>query len=67
MFLFQSKLTAFCLANATGAVHLAGVDWYDRKYGLVEPGCPTLAICYDNGRAQIMRDETDDSKLNICL
>eukprot|EP00057_Strongylocentrotus_purpuratus_P012812 XP_011667286.1 PREDICTED: WD repeat-containing protein 35 isoform X1 [Strongylocentrotus purpuratus] len=62
---FCSKLTAFCLTNATGAVHLAGVDWYDRKHGLVEPGCPTLAICYDNGRAQIMRDETDDNPVLI--
>nr|XP_054760120.1 WD repeat-containing protein 35-like [Lytechinus pictus] len=66
---FCSKLTAYCLTNATGAVHIAGVDWYDGKYGLVEPGCPTLAICYDNGRAQIMRDETDDNPvLNfVCL
>ena len=36
---------------------------YSGKHGLVHRDAPTLAICYDNGRMQIMRDENDESKL----
>ena len=28
-------------------------------------GCPTLAIAYENGRAQIMRNERDDKPVLI--
>jgi WD repeat-containing protein 35 len=33
--------------------------------GYVEPGVPTLAICFENGRVQIMRDDTDDNPVLI--
>ncbi|XP_074656125.1 WD repeat-containing protein 35-like isoform X2 [Tubulanus polymorphus] len=57
---FMSKLQVVCLANVTGAVHIAGMAWYNGEYGYVEPNCPCLAICFDNGRCQIMRNEADD-------
>ncbi|XP_070533961.1 WD repeat-containing protein 35-like isoform X2 [Ptychodera flava] len=62
---FCSKLTLFCLTNVTGAVKIAGIDWYNGSGGYVEPGCPCLAICFDNGRAQIMRNEMDENPVLI--
>lgn len=53
-----------CLTNATGAVSIAGIHWYAGTGGYVEPDCPCLAICFDNGRCQIMRYENDESKQN---
>ena len=41
---------------------MVGLTWYNGRNGYVDPDCPTLAICYDNGRMQIMRNESDDSK-----
>ncbi|XP_022083410.1 WD repeat-containing protein 35-like [Acanthaster planci] len=60
-----NKLVTYCLANVTGAVKIAGIDWYNGKYGYVEPSCPTLAICFDNGRAQIMKHENDENPVLI--
>lgn len=48
--------------NVTGTVSIAGIHWYAGAEGYVEPDCPCLAICYDNGRCQIMRYENDDSE-----
>ena len=48
------------MVNVTGAVSLVAVEWYDGKLGYVEAGCPCLAVCFDNGRCQIMRNETDE-------
>lgn len=55
-------MTISCLINATGAVSIAGIHWYAGTGGYVEPDCPCLAICFDNGRCQIMRYENDESK-----
>lgn len=60
--LFQMKMTVSCLTNATGAVSIAGIHWYAGTGGYIEPDCPCLAICFDNGRCQIMRFENDESK-----
>ena len=40
---------------------LAAIDWYDGHNGFVSPDSPALAICYTNGRCQIMKNESDDS------
>lgn len=58
------KMAISCLTNATGAVSIAGIHWYAGTGGYVEPDCPCLAICFDNGRCQIMRYENDESKQN---
>ncbi|XP_071854382.1 WD repeat-containing protein 35-like isoform X2 [Apostichopus japonicus] len=62
---FCTKLQAQCLANATGAANIAAIDWYNGRLGYVEPDCPTLAVCFDNGRAQIMMHEQDDNPVLI--
>nr|XP_009858071.1 WD repeat-containing protein 35 [Ciona intestinalis] len=59
------KVELYCLVNVTGAVSLAAVDWYNGRLGFVEPDCPCLVICFDNGRCQIMRDEVDDKPILI--
>lgn len=51
-----------CLVNLTGAFSIAGIHWYHGTEGYIEPDCPCLAVCYDNGRCQIMRDENDHSR-----
>ncbi|KAJ7408453.1 WD repeat-containing protein 35 [Willisornis vidua] len=56
---FIVKMKLSCLANLTGAFSIAGIHWYHGTEGYVEPNCPCLAVCYDNGRCQIMRDEYD--------
>ncbi|XP_056342288.1 WD repeat-containing protein 35 isoform X2 [Oenanthe melanoleuca] len=56
---FMVKMKLSCLVNLTGAFNIAGIQWYHGTQGYVEPNCPCLAVCYDNGRCQIMRDEND--------
>jgi len=62
---FTSKLNSCCLSNVTGAVRVAGIEWYDGSYGYSEPNCPCLAVCFDNGRAQIMRHDMDETPVLI--
>lgn len=61
--LFQSKVQVYCLSGVSGALRIAGLQWYNGVHGYVEPNCPSLAICFDSGRCQIMRSELDESKL----
>ncbi|OON21585.1 WD domain, G-beta repeat protein [Opisthorchis viverrini] len=56
---YLSKVSIYCLNNIHGAVRLVGLHWYNGGKGLVEPNCPTLAVCYDIGRCQLMRHHGD--------
>ena len=59
----MSKMNIQCLSNSGSANNkVVTLHWYSGKHGLVHRDAPTLAICYDNGRMQIMRDENDESK-----
>lgn len=62
---YVNKMELRCLVNATGAVSLCGICWYNGQLGYVEPNCPCLAICFDNGRCQIMRNESDRNPILI--
>ena len=63
---FVSKMNIQCLSNSGSANNkVVTLHWYSGKHGLVHRDAPTLAICYDNGRMQIMRDENDESKCSI--
>ncbi len=44
---------------------LAGMEWYDHTEGMVDRDAPCLAIAYENGRAQLMRDENDTKPILI--
>lgn len=60
------KMKLNCLVNVTGAISIAGIHWYHGAEGYVEPDCPCLAVCFDNGRCQIMRHENDQSMELFC-
>ncbi|KAK7092123.1 WD repeat-containing protein 35-like isoform X2 [Littorina saxatilis] len=62
---FISKMQVFCLTSVTGAIRIAGLEWYNGLNGYMEPNCPSLALCFDNGRCQIMRSETDENPILI--
>ena len=46
-------------------VKIASIDWYDGKNGFVSADSPALAICYTNGRCQIMKNESDESRFFV--
>uniref|UniRef100_A0A8C8VI53 WD repeat-containing protein 35 n=1 Tax=Pelusios castaneus TaxID=367368 RepID=A0A8C8VI53_9SAUR len=62
---FIMKMKLNCLVNVTGAFSIAGIHWYPGTEGYTEPDCPCLAICFDNGRCQIMRHENDQNPVLI--
>ncbi|OCT79015.1 WD repeat-containing protein 35 [Xenopus laevis] len=62
---FIVKMVLSCLVNVTGALSIAGMHWYSGTKGYVEPDCPCLAICFDNGRCQIMRHENEENPVLI--
>uniref|UniRef100_F6XA62 WD repeat-containing protein 35 n=1 Tax=Xenopus tropicalis TaxID=8364 RepID=F6XA62_XENTR len=62
---FIVKMVLSCLVNVSGALSIAGMHWYSGNKGYVEPDCPCLAICFDNGRCQIMRHENDENPVLI--
>ncbi|XP_042302193.1 WD repeat-containing protein 35 isoform X3 [Sceloporus undulatus] len=62
---FMMKMKMNCLVNVTGAFSIAGIQWYPGTEGYVEQDCPCLAICFDNGRCQIMRHENDQNPVLI--
>ncbi|XP_062851768.1 WD repeat-containing protein 35 [Trichomycterus rosablanca] len=62
---FIMKMTLHCLMNVTGSISIAGIHWYAGTEGYMEPDCPCLAICYENGRCQVMRYENDDNPMII--
>ncbi|PNJ11544.1 WDR35 isoform 5 [Pongo abelii] len=62
---FMIKMKLSCLVNVTGAISIAGIHWYHGTEGYVEPDCPCLAVCFDNGRCQIMRHENDQNPVLI--
>ncbi|XP_061599596.1 WD repeat-containing protein 35 [Cololabis saira] len=62
---FIRKMSISCLSAVTGSVCIAGIHWYAGTGGYVEPDCPCLAICFDNGRCQIMRYDSDETP--VCV
>lgn len=62
---YNCKLAVHCLLGVTGLVKLAALEWYNGREGYVRPNCPCLVVAFDNGRAQIMRHELDDSPVVI--
>jgi len=64
----QSKAMVLCQSNVGGTYKVAALEWYNGAHGYFEIGCPTLAVCFNNGRCQFMRTELDDGILTVnCL
>lgn len=55
------KLNIKCTApnNTSRTNHVAALNWFSGK---TTGNRPVLAICYVNGKAQLMIDENDDSE-----
>jgi WD repeat-containing protein 35 len=60
---YNDKMNIQCLRGASGAVQLASVKWYSGVNGYAAPNCPSLVVAFDNGRAQLMRNELDVSPI----
>lgn len=56
------RLEIHCLEYQNAEIPVVGLDWYNGKYGYIHALCPSLAICYENGRMQLMCNENDPSK-----
>eukprot|EP00899_Mesostigma_viride_P008010 jgi/Mesvir1/1720/Mv21173-RA.1 len=61
----MSKMVIYCQEGASGPANVVGVNWYDGLQGYPEPNSPSLAVAFDNGRIQIMRNEFDDKPVLI--
>ncbi|KAF6028976.1 WDR35 [Bugula neritina] len=63
---FMSKLSVICLNDLDSHnVKIVGLEWYKGEHGYVEVDCPCLAVCFNNGRCQIMRHEADEEPILI--
>jgi WD repeat-containing protein 35 len=60
---YNSKVNIQCLAGATGAVKLTSIEWYSGINGYAAPNCASLVVAFDNGRAQLMKSELDESPI----
>ncbi|KAH6588195.1 hypothetical protein BASA61_006004 [Batrachochytrium salamandrivorans] len=60
---FMCKLGNYC--NSHGNSKLAAIDWYNGSKGYMEPCVPCLAVCYENGKIQIMRNDKDTRPILI--
>lgn len=57
---FQMKLNIQCVSlSSNKSISVVGLAWFN---GPIPANRPTLAICFENGWAQIMRNENDDCK-----
>lgn len=56
------KIDIQCINLSEEQVTVVGLDWYDGKNGYGQANATTLAICYENGRLQLMNNESDPSK-----
>lgn len=62
---FTMRLDIQCNNESDEQVSIVGLDWYDGKHGYVYSDAPTLAICYENGRIQLMRNESDTNPVLV--
>jgi WD repeat-containing protein 35 len=44
---------------------IAAMDWYNGSGGYLEPNVPCLAVCFEDGWIQIMRNQRDPSIVKI--
>ncbi|XP_055618976.1 WD repeat-containing protein 35 [Toxorhynchites rutilus septentrionalis] len=56
--IFVMKLNIQCVyLTPAKSITVVGLSWY---HDAVSPNRPVLAVCYENGKMQIMRNENDD-------
>jgi WD repeat-containing protein 35 len=61
--IFISKINIQCVAlSSTKSVTVVGLNWFS---GFVQGNRPSLAICYETGKFQLMKNESDESPIII--
>ncbi|KAI8896383.1 WD repeat-containing protein 35-like protein [Globomyces pollinis-pini] len=57
------KLSDFCHPKTD--IKIAAIDWYNGSRGYIQPNVPCLAICYDDGKVQILRNQKDTKPIKF--
>ena len=60
---YVSKVTNFF--DGSNNIKIAAMDWYNGKNGFYEKGCPCLAVCFDNGKIQLLRNQFDSKPILV--
>lgn len=58
---YINRVVLHCLNDVPAPFKLVSINWYNGSHGYIETNCPSLLICYTNGRVQIMRSEIDNA------
>ncbi|XP_030756020.1 WD repeat-containing protein 35 isoform X2 [Sitophilus oryzae] len=62
---FVMRLAVFCHDTNYDPIPIVGLAWYNGSGGIMNSSCPSLAICFENGKAQLMRNESDTSPISL--
>ena len=60
---FISKIPDFC--HGGSEFKIAAMDWYNGSGGYIRPNIPCLAVCYDDGKVQILRNQRDKNPIKF--
>lgn len=63
--IFLTKLNMVALGVTGKPQTIVALHWYDGKNGFVATDSPALAIAYQNGKIQLMKNESDDNPVVI--
>lgn len=55
------RVNVVCHDTNYEQIPIVGLDWYNGINGYMHALCPNLAITFENGRSQVMRNESDTS------
>lgn len=56
------RISIICHEINFEAVPIVGLDWYNGINGNMSSQGPNLAIAFENGKAQLMKNENDTSE-----
>ncbi|KAJ8969636.1 hypothetical protein NQ317_009651 [Molorchus minor] len=56
---FVMRVAIVCHDATFEPIPIVGLDWYNGLNGYMNGFCQSLAIVFENGRAQLMKDESD--------
>ncbi|XP_018330915.1 WD repeat-containing protein 35 isoform X2 [Agrilus planipennis] len=56
---FVMPIEVYCQADLLSETPVVSLDWYNGKNGILRDSCAVLAICFINGRIQLMINESD--------
>ncbi|XP_056645490.1 WD repeat-containing protein 35 [Diorhabda sublineata] len=62
---FVMKLNVLCHDPSFEAIPIVGLDWYNGINGNMYSLCPNLAITFENGKTQLMKNESDISPIIV--